>query len=504
MGTSAKRLTIGTVLLLPALLAGLTACSAPEAPEGSHDGPPASTAHSPRPAPAAPAHPGVRSDFNGDGLPDLVVTDTSATIDGVHASGYMAVLPGSAEGPDTTRHQIITQNSLGLGKAGQAAGFGLHAVTGDLDGDGYADLVTQAGSNAVFVVWGGRDKLSGGARLTGTAPFTGDFDGDGKTDLVAMVKRSGVPEEPSGAVISYGPLSRSGEPSRTAKLDLTPDNRAQFYSAAVTGVGDVTGDGKDDLVVTLSHIFSDEEPVPQATVLYPGTASGVPAEGAWLKDARGEDLYGDNTLTTDVDKDGYADVVIGLPCARSGEADFTPEGGGRIAVSYGGRAGMSTTRKPTTINDRTPGMPKGLASAETAYCAFGWTPSVGDVNGDGYGDVAFGAALKTAGVAADARYTELVLRGGAKGLTADGVQQIPGADGFGTAAAVRTTQLDTNGDGADELVLSAGSQSPSDRNVRILSGSPAGLDTAHPAFFGRGALGQRSAPGDAFGSNFAH
>lgn len=98
----------------------------------------------------------AHSDFNGDGYGDLVLTDTTATVEGVYSAGYVAVVYGSAKGPDTGHRKIITQNSLNLGKAGQGFDFGDHTVTGDLNHDGYSDLATSAGRNTIFIVWGGR------------------------------------------------------------------------------------------------------------------------------------------------------------------------------------------------------------------------------------------------------------------------------------------------------------------------------------------------------------
>ena len=95
-------------------LVALAACSAPRTRTA-----PSPTASTPAPAPAPTPHKNaVRSDFNGDGVSDLVLTDPSASYDGKYAVGYAAVIHGSADGLDLPSHQVITQNDLGLGKAG--------------------------------------------------------------------------------------------------------------------------------------------------------------------------------------------------------------------------------------------------------------------------------------------------------------------------------------------------------------------------------------------------
>src|SRR2546423_13873000 len=69
-------------------------------------------------------HPGVRSDFDGDGYGDLVVGDTTATVHGKFAAGYAAVLRGSAHGPRTRQTQVVTTGDLGVGKAGEGDDIG--------------------------------------------------------------------------------------------------------------------------------------------------------------------------------------------------------------------------------------------------------------------------------------------------------------------------------------------------------------------------------------------
>ncbi|MFE5096785.1 FG-GAP and VCBS repeat-containing protein [Streptomyces sp. NPDC056638] len=434
-----------------------------------------------RPA-VAPDTARAHADFDGDGKEDLVITDTSATVNGKYAAGYAVVVHGSAAGPDTRRHQVITQGSLGLGAAGTGGRFGSQAISADLDGDGRSDLITQAGSNTVFVVWGEKMKLSGAAKLTGATPVAGDFDGDGHADLVT----SGSTD--SKATVGFGPFTRAGKPARTKTLDLTRDKPSQ-YIPRPTGVGDVNGDGKDDLVVTWSQVFADEIPTPRATVVYHGAASGVLKKGPRLKDARGKDMYGSATVTSDVNKDGFADVIAGLTCEIIGD-EVTPEGGSRLMVAYGGRSGQSTSLKPTTINEKTAGLP---GKPVSSGCNFGYAPATGDVNGDGYADVAFSAPLK------GGKMVVLVLLGGPRGLTGKNAKGISGLPVW-----PRLAIQDLNGDGAAELAVSTSYASGVDDKVRILRGGPSGISTSGPTLIGPADLGLKPASGDSFGSGFGH
>ncbi|MFE2939148.1 FG-GAP and VCBS repeat-containing protein [Streptomyces sp. NPDC059255] len=522
---------------LVCLMGLATACgSAGTPPDGGSPGPTTNPATStttgtpsrtpaPPPSPTAPPAPATYSDFDGDHTSDLVLTDPVATVDGVYSAGYAAVVPGSPDGPDTARHRVITQNSLNLGKAGQGGAFGGTVRSADLDGDGTADLITGAGTDTVFVVWGGEKGLAGGgARLAGSAPVTGDFDGDGYADLVTAGR------SPSTATLSYGPFSRAGVPAATVPLDLTPKDRGPdpgsglgpdaapgsgpdsegYYTARLATAGDVNGDGRDDLVVTWTHVFVDEMPVPRATAVHRGTArgaGGVSATYTRLKDAQGRNVYGADTLTADVDKDGTADVIVGRSCEVIGEEQIA-DGGSRLTVVYGGRAGRGRAPKPTTIDDRTPGLPGAPVSTG---CSFGAAATAGDVNGDGYADVAFTAPAK------DGSTVVLVLRGGEKGLTGAGAQHLAGLPGSPPLAL-----LDTDGDGAAELAVGAARGDFSGNpEVRVLRGGPDGLTDPEtgtgtgsgtggtgadgwPRGIGPADLGLKPVAGDKFGWDFGH
>ncbi|MFD3497574.1 FG-GAP repeat domain-containing protein [Streptomyces sp. NPDC058678] len=389
----------------------------------------------------------VRSDFDGDGYGDLVVTDGSATVNGKYAAGYVAVIRGSSKGPVLEGQQVVTQDDLGLGKAGEGGGFGNRGVTADLDGDGRADFVTQAGRSTVFVLWGSPEGLSGAARLRGAAPVAGDFDGDGRADLVV------TGTEENTAQVLLGPFSREGAPRRTVSLDLTPSDPE--YSVAIpSAAGDVTGDGKDDLLVTWAFLV-DESPVARATLVYRGAADGKLVKGPRLKDDQGKDFHGAPLRTGDLNKDGFADVVAGLACEMLGDP-MTPEGGSRVAVLYGGPSGPSEKLKPARITDRTPGLP---VQGPFSYCTFGYEPAVGDIDGDGYADVTFSVV---AGTPQDGASSLVLLRGSARGLTVEGAQALPG----GSAAL-----LDTNGDRAAELALGG----PGEGEVQVLRGGREGV-----------------------------
>ncbi|WP_328467166.1 FG-GAP repeat domain-containing protein [Streptomyces sp. NBC_00448] len=204
---------------------------------------------------------------------------------------------------------------------------------------------------------------------------------------------------------------------------------------------------------------------PRATVVWYGTATGA-ARGPRLKDARGGDNYSSSYDTPfavgDFDRDGCDDIAVGLPdeVGPGEEEPGPPKGGSRLTVWYGGRNGPA--RAPLTLTAATPGLPGPPLADE-----FGQLPVAGDVNGDGYADLAYVA--DTGGGSSRA---VLVLRGGPHGLTTSAVQLVPAQD------AAATAMLDTDGDGRADLAM--GSPDVRPPQVAVVRGTPAGLDLRRP------------------------
>lgn len=458
------------------------------------------------PAVGAPALPPVantapdKADFNGDGITDVVATAPAAKVGGKTNAGYVAVVYGASAGVKSTVKKVIHQDTAGIpGTAEQDDYFGATATTGDVDGDGYTDLVVgssgesvgdlaQAGS--LTVVWGGAKGLSGATVIKGTTGYQnlgeavalGDFDGDGHLDLA------------TGTTVTYGPITRTGGSARTDPMTVEVGGSSEeLWSEPEFATGDVNGDGISDLVAVISH-GSGELPYhgPRLVQYLEGTSTGLSAAQT-LTAPTGETLDGGRSVAVgDLDHDGYADIVLGRTSEydMEGTDDVNKVGGG-VEVVSGTATGPDTTSPRTLIDQDTPGVP----GAAEEMDGFGDSVSLGDVDGDGYLDLAVGVGREDVGTAKDAGAVT-VLKGGAAGLTGTGAwtftqntSGVPGTaekfDWFGRAVKL----ADVTGDGRAELFVGAYGENDTAGGVWAFPSTASGVTATGTYAIGAGTLG---------------
>ncbi|TLQ42184.1 FG-GAP and VCBS repeat-containing protein [Streptomyces marianii] len=409
----------------------------------------------PTPTPAA-----AKPDFNGDGRADIAVGNPNATVSGQTRAGQITAFYGGADGLSFSRRQVITQNTPGMAdEAEEDDRFGYAHAVGDFNADGYSDLAVSAPHEGgfvgrVFVLWGSPGGLTGGTAISrpsttvsswGYTMTAGDFDGDGRSDLVATGH--------SNVVFTYDNLSPSPG-SRSVSSRLLPISTALGGVEGLTA-GDANGDGRDDLI---ARGMSAANEVRDTHFWVPGTAAGlaVPPHTRTLP-------AGESVAIGDINGDSYGDIVVGLPWDDSdnpGVPGHYPPGtvpGGKVTVRYGSASGPSYYGR--TITQGTDNIP---SSASPNGDRFGYSLSLGDINGDGKADLAIGTPGKDInGVEGTGAVT--VLYGTAAGPnTSFKIQQyaqsspgVPGddepGDGFGDSLGL----TDVNGDGKADLTIRA-------------------------------------------------
>ncbi|MFF5174164.1 FG-GAP and VCBS repeat-containing protein [Micromonospora sp. NPDC000089] len=201
-------------------------------------------------------------DMTGDGIADVALSGGSST----GTSANWVLLKGSAAG-------LVKGSSF----VGPYASETNRAVVGDLDRDGYGDLVTGiADRNQVYVVQGGPNGFGATRRL-----YTQDTPGV-----------PGVDEEYDyfGSALAVGDTDRDGYPDLVigAKYETGADPVASYRSGAITVLrGSATG-----LTTTGAKVLTQN-------------SSGVPST------SERTDYLGNAVTVVDTDRDGSPEVYVG-------------------------------------------------------------------------------------------------------------------------------------------------------------------------------------------------
>ncbi|MFL5998854.1 MAG: FG-GAP and VCBS repeat-containing protein [Streptomyces sp.] len=416
----------------------------------------------------------IKDDFNGDGYKDLAVGAPIATVGGKQGAGYVTVMYGGPHGLTKDHRTIISRSTSGIpGDPAAGENFGYQLSTGDLDGDGRTDLIIGQASSTrdAVVVWGGQNGLSGAVSLPAATTQAGDFDGDGKQDLVLFRGGRSPGDDPLGtkATVWRGPMSRAGKPAATQDFGST---KVEPYDVMYAAAGDVNGDGRDDLALT---VYVGDGGI--GSQFYLAGASGGAFTFAAAPEGSGQVAFGD------VNGDGFEDVVRGVPNEST------------VTVALGSAAGLKPASTWKSYSQDTAGVP-GATEEEDR---FGDAVAAGDVNGDGYADVAVGAPGEKLGDKDGAGMVN-VLYGSHDGLTGNAAQGftqdtdgVPGAaessDNFGGSVSL----LDINGNGYADLAAAAPRENSGDGAVWSLRGRPTGIVTDAAFTFGPATVGAPSA-----------
>jgi hypothetical protein len=292
-------------------------------------------------------------DVNGDGYPDIAIgayqTAVAAACDGgtrtLAGVGRVYILFGGPRDrldavPDvvlTGETAQIAGDSTSPCREGDEFGFQV-AGGGDVNGDGYDDLVVGArgfdtsvdppagvNSGRMYLFFGGpwvigvgaeqadviRTGASAGDEFGTAVAGVGDTDGDGFADLLVGAPLRDLGGIDSGSVSRY--LGRSTGVSAPIEINGIAGN--DNFGAVLSPLGDVNGDGFSDFVVGAYLAGPDDNGAasyfigPTATKL--GTIVGQtdlsepgdPLDGDWF----GSAVVGPG----DVDGDGFDDSVVG-------------------------------------------------------------------------------------------------------------------------------------------------------------------------------------------------
>jgi hypothetical protein len=407
---------------------------------------------------------GDQCDLNNDGYDDLVVGKrdyNSPTLD----NGIAWLFLGSASGLPATPSLTFNppyNNTYGL--------FGTQVrCGGNLNGDVYDDLVIgmdnydnpSADEGAVFVYYGGNpmdatyDWRAEGdstyAHFGISADGAGDVNGDGYDDLIVGANGNDSPGVTTAAYLWYGGaggLGANGSPTN-ADWKATDGTLAMRWAGLVAGLGDVNGDGWDDVLVGASN-YDGGHTNQGAVFVYYGSAGGLGATGTtanadWKAMSLQDNAYFGWSADGigDVNGDGYDDLAVGAYAYDNGEANE-----GMLFVWYGASGGLGP--------DGSLGNADWYAETNQVSATLGWSVAPAhDVNGDGYDDLlatGYGFTANSGGW--------LVWAGGPNGLIGPGTPQNALLSGYSDQAGSlmgreNATALDANGDGLADIFVAA-------------------------------------------------
>jgi hypothetical protein len=299
-------------------------------------------------------------DLDGDGYPELVVA--------TQADAFMVYRGGPAWAISPAMIVNATKEQQSFGRTITSAG--------DIDGDGYGDLLvsyyvksTQELATSIFYgsangITGRQDLVSADAESHISSAIAVDVNGDGLSDVVAAL---GVRPQQTSSVRS-GSLevflnTPSGLSKTPSTIPLTGNVSSWVFTISLASAGDVNGDGYADVLASSYEIS------PPQFRLYLGGPSGLSPNPIIIQGGATDENFG-LTLTGagDVDGDGYDEIVVG-------------DRGPPQSLAYVYRGGPSGPS----------GTPWLTLQSPVAGGYFGNpVAGLGDVDGDGRADIAVG------------------------------------------------------------------------------------------------------------------
>jgi len=334
------------------------------------------------------------------------------------------------------------------------------AGAGDVNGDGYEDIVVGTPlypdvytmNGGAFVYFGSALGLSLDPDWSDEGAFVfdyfgnavdwaGDVNGDGYGDLIIGAEGYSNGQTEEGAAYLY--LGGSSGPSALPDAVLEIDAGGAHFGFSVAGAGDVNGDGYSDVIIGAPYYDVTGEHEGRAD-LFLGGPSGLAGTPAWTVFGEANEINLGYSVAPagDVDGDGYSDVLVGVPQHNLNGGESVAQVG-RVDLYLGGPSGPSAT-------------PDWSFAGGDDYEKVGYSvASAGDVNGDGYSDIIAGAPGYTTNEFLVGEGRAYLFLGGAGGpadtasWTEEGEQATAGY-GYSVASAG-----DINGDGLGDFLVGA-------------------------------------------------
>jgi hypothetical protein len=308
----------------------------------------------------------IVGDVDGDGLADLMRGDPACPLQARDMPecgvGQVWLYRGERGG-------LAAEPSQTLTAAAADTWFGGNIMRlGDVDGDGRDDVAVIARDHAHVYLGAPGGVSATPIELSSVALFAvGDIDGDGAGELVAV--------SPQSLTLYRG---GAGGPSDDRITAVPMPLNSEVYGTAAGG--DFDGDGFGDLAVTIEPQNARGDLLPQQVLVIRGAADGLATQPTLVLTRDGPDATFGGELVSpgDVDGDGTDDLLIESSCAFTDAGTCTA---GRAYLYLGSPDGLSSDPAISLAPERT---------------NFGYVQTlsaVGDIDGDGRADFAYGAYI---------------------------------------------------------------------------------------------------------------
>jgi hypothetical protein len=397
-------------------------------------------------------HVAPAGDVNGDGIPDLIIgAPSNDAVAGFAGRAYLFYGPFTGNINAANADAIISAEAFG-----DNLGFSV-ASAGDVNNDGFDDIVIGARSNDTRGIQSGRvylfhgpldgelaatdaDAIISGAAFAelgrAVAP-AGDLNGDGFDDILLGTDIAGSSFQ-GQAFLFNGPLS--GErTAASADAIITGSFSNESFGESVASAGDLNGDGINDLIFGAPRFPLNGADTGRAYVFFgpiAGSMIATDADAIIFGEAINDGFGRSVASARDVNGDGADDVVVGAD-------QLFNQGAGKAYVFYGPLSGDIQAADAGAI-----------LLGEAAQDGFGISVSgAGDFNEDGFDDVIVGAWDNGGGGFRSGRaYTFFgPLAGTIGGADADFIVTGAPSDELGMSVAAD----DLNGDGVGDLIIGA-------------------------------------------------
>lgn len=336
---------------------------------------------------------GPASDGEVEDYPVTISVTPSGEVDAAKSQLIADVMNG---GPALTNNSFFGRSVAFLGDlAGDGVpviavgAHGENSSTGAvyllrLNPDGTANSVATTKIDGSGV---NEPSLSAGVQFGYSVANIGDIDGDGVDDLAIGARLHAAGPYASSGGLYVVRMNSDGTAKGSEFVQAAGLETGDYFGASVAGIGDIDGDGINDIAVGAPGDDDGGSARGAAYVVFlnaDGTAKGTPAKISQVANTTNLDRFGTSVAGLgDIDGDGNFEVAIGAYGDDTGGSQR-----GAVHIVSVSRTG-AVQGTPVTIANGLGGLPASTLADDDRFGSE--VASIGDLNGDGIPDLAIGA-----------------------------------------------------------------------------------------------------------------